>query len=209
MNNSTLPWKSKRKFYFLAILQYIIYLALGLFVCWFCWFVLLKESLWYGFFAFGSLYYVFELHRALNFKSIILTEQGLILKMRWFDTEIFYPYGSFTMSYDIAYGIRFFERIEIQNIKHIRKEFIFPCGVDSFGSFENNHTFKELCTKYTQKALETMNLEEKVNLYKLYRANIKIFFNQEIDHNVFIIDFSPYIQEIKTYLKDKNEPNKQ
>ncbi|XAK45722.1 hypothetical protein AAID97_04215 [Campylobacter coli] len=89
MNNSTLPWKSKRKFYFLAILQYIIYLALGLFVCWFCWFVLLKESLWYGFFAFGSLYYVFELHRALNFKSIILTEQGLILKMRWFDTEIF------------------------------------------------------------------------------------------------------------------------
>ncbi|HEB7552917.1 TPA: hypothetical protein RZH74_001622, partial [Campylobacter coli] len=53
--------------------------------------------------------------------------------------------------------------------------------------------------------LETMNLEEKVNLYKLYQANIEIFFNQEIDHNVFIIDFSPYIQEIKTYLKDKNE----
>lgn len=205
MNNSTLLWKSKRKIIPFSLFFCSLYFILAFFVCWFCWFVLLKESSWYGLLAiFITFFYISELYETLNFKSIILTEQGLILKMRWFDTEIFYPYGSFTIKSITMQFIKFDETISFLSNTTI-KNFKMLNGFESFGSFENNHTFKELCTQYTQKALETMNLEEKVNLYKLYRANIEIFFNQEIDHNVFIIDFSPYTQEIKTYLKDKNE----
>lgn len=205
-NGGEVVWKSKRKFYLLAILQYALYFGMAIFFCWFCWFVLLKESLWYLPLALGlSIFDVFEIYKALNFKSMYLTKKGLLLKTR-FNGNIFYPYGSFAINSSIAVGIRFFERIEIHNIKYCKeKSFIFPCGVDSFGSFQNNHMFKELCTNYTQQALETINLEEKVNLYKLYRLNIEYFFSEEINHNVFTIDFSPYKAEIESCLKDKNE----
>lgn len=48
-----------------------------------------------------------------------------------------------------------------------------------------------------------MNLQEKANLYNLYQDNIEYIFNETRNHNVFIIDFSPYKAEIESYLKDK------
>lgn len=194
----TILWKPKRKFYFLAILQYAIYFGMAIFFCWFCWFVLLKESLWYFILALGlSIFFAFESYKALNFQSMLLTEKGLLVKTR-FNGEIFYPYGKFVMSYSIAVGLRFFERITIHNPNN-KKEFLFPCGYDSLGNFENNQAFKELCTTYTQQALESMDTEKIVELYILYANNIEYIFNEERSNNVFTIDFSPHQELLKEY----------
>lgn len=64
---------------------------------------------------------------------------------------------------------------------------------------------KSYAPKYTNQALESLNPQEKANLYKLYQSNIENFFGEIINHNVFIIDFDPYKAEIESYLKDKNE----
>lgn len=163
-----------------------------------------KESMWYYLLALVlSIFYYFEIHKALNFKSMVLTNKGLLLKMR-FEKDIFYPYGSFVAQFIIRRMIRFEEVVSFMS-NNICKSFAMPNGYDSLGSFKNNQEFKELCTKYTNQALESLNPQEKANLYKLYQSNIENFFGEIINHNVFIIDFDPYKAEIESYLKDKNE----
>ena len=204
-SNNNVVWQSQRQYHLLGIFQYILYFILGIFICWFCWFVLLRESLWYALLALGlSMFYCFEIYKALNFKSMFLDNNGLSIQTR-FSGNVFYPYGSFGICNSLAIGIRFFERIEIYNANYRSRIFLFPCGYDSLGSFKNNQAFKELCTKYTQQALKSMNLQEKANLYKIYQSNIEHIFNETRNHNVFTIDFSPYKAEIESYLKDKNE----
>ena len=203
MMDSNVIWQSQRQYHILGISQYALYLILGIFICWFCWFVLFLESLWYGLLALAlSVFYYFEIYKALNFKSMFLDNNGLSIQTR-LGGNVFYSYGSFTIKYSLAIGIRFFERVEIYDVNHHNKSFIFPCGYDSLGSFKANQEFKQLCTKHTQQALDSMNPQEKANLYKLYQSNIEIFFNETINHNVFAIDFSPYKKELKKYFYDE------
>ncbi len=122
-----------------------------------------------------------------------------------FSGDIFYLYGDFVIRFDIPIGIRFCEDITITNTKQQNRTFPFPCGYDSFGSFENNQVFKEICTKHAQQALESMDIDKKAELYKIYTRNIIIIFNEERNSNVFMVDFLPYKQEIENYLRDKNE----
>ena len=202
---SNIIWHSQRQYYTIGIFQYVLYFILGIFICWFCWFVLLKESLWYGLLALTlSIFYYFEIYKAFNFKFMFLDNKGLSIQTR-LSGNVFYPYGSFGICNSLAIGIRFFERVEIYNVNYHNKIFLFPCGYDSLGSFKNNQEFKELCTKHTNQSLQSMNLQEKANLYKLYHSNIEYIFNETRNHNVFTIDFSPYMAEIESYLKDKNE----
>lgn len=206
-SRNNIIWQSRRQYHVIGVFQYALYIILGIFMCGFCLFALLKESLWYGLLV---LVFCFEIYKALNFKSMFLNNEGLFIQTR-FSGNVFYPYGSFGICYSLATGIRFFERIEIYDVNHRNKIFLFPCGYDSLGSFKNNQEFKALCTKHTNQALESLNLQEKVNLYKLYQSHIECIFDEERNHNIFTIDFSPYKAEdfspykaeIDTYLKDK------
>ena len=113
-SNNNVVWQSQRQYHLLGIFQYILYFILGIFICWFCWFVLLRESLWYALLALGlSMFYCFEIYKALNFKSMFLDNNGLSIQTR-FSGNVFYPYGSFGICNSLAIGIRFFERIEIE-----------------------------------------------------------------------------------------------
>lgn len=204
MNNITILWQSRRKIIYPSLFFYILYFIFGIFMCWFCWFVLIKESLWYVLLAMLlTIFFISEAYEALNLESITLTDKGLILKMK-FDKDIFYPYGQFTIQSVIRGVIRFEEDLSFISNQNC-KTFKMPNGYDTFGNFYNNQTFKDLCTKYTQQALESLNLQERANLYKLYQSNVEHVFNEIRNHNVFTIDFSLYKAEIESYLKDKNE----
>lgn len=204
MDNITILWQSKRKIIYFSLFFYILYFVLGIFICWFCWFVLLRESLWYGLLAtLLTIFFISEAYEALNLESITLTDKGLILKMK-FNKKIFYPYGKFTIQSVIRGLIRFEEVLSFISNQNC-KTFKMLNGYDAFGSFYNNQEFKELCTKHTNQALQSMNLQERANLYKLYQDNIEYIFNETRNHNVFTIDFSPYKAEIESYLRDKNE----
>lgn len=204
-NGEEIIWQGKRKYHSVGVFQYMLYFIVGAFFMWFAWILVLDISLWFLIFAIiYNAFMLWQIYNASNFKSIHLTQQGLVLFTR-FSGDIFYRYGDFVIRFDIPIGIRFCEDITITNTKQQKRSFIFPCGYDSFGSFENNRDFKELCTKYTQQALESMDIIEKTNLYKIYTINIVIMFNEERNSNVFMIDFLPYKQEIEHYLRDKNE----
>ncbi|RDU59680.1 hypothetical protein CQA53_11330, partial [Helicobacter didelphidarum] len=172
-SHNNIIWQSQRQYHVIGVFQYALYIILGIFMCWFCLFVLLHESLWYGLLA---LVFCFEIYKALNFKSMFLNNKGLFIQTR-FSGNVFYPYGSFAICYSLATGIRFFERIEIYGVNHRNKIFLFPCGYDSLGSFKNNQEFKELCAKYTQNALETMDTKSRVALFLKYYEHIEIIFN--------------------------------
>lgn len=121
-----------------------------------------------------------------------------------FDKDIFYPYGQFTIQSVIRGRVRIEETLSFISNQNC-KTFTMPNALDAFGNFYNNQAFKELCTKYTQQALESMSLQERANPYRLYQSNIEHIFSETRNHNVFTIDFSPYKTEIESYLKDKNE----
>ncbi|TLD84793.1 hypothetical protein [Helicobacter sp. MIT 05-5294] len=198
-NRDMIIWESEKKFCLVAILQYLIYFIVGILLSCFSWAILLQESFLYIILTIPlTLFFVYEIYKAINLKSAFLTQNGLLLQTRLKGT-IFYPYGHFVIGFSLAVGIRYFERISVYGINHKNIEFVFPCGYDSLGIFKNNKDFKQFCTHYTQNALETMNTKEKVMLYKLYRQNIEIIFNEERNHNVFTLDFKPYEEEIKKY----------
>lgn len=94
-----------------------------------------KESMWYYLLALVlSIFYYFEIHKALNFKSMVLTNKGLLLKMR-FEKDIFYPYGSFVAQFIIRGMIRFEEVVSFMS-NNICKSFAMPNGYDSLGSLK-------------------------------------------------------------------------
>ncbi|TLD82990.1 hypothetical protein [Helicobacter trogontum] len=201
--SSSIIWKGKRKFYLITTLFYLIYLIFGIFISCFFWTGLLQKSFWYILIAIPlTLFSLYEVYKALNLKAVLLTQNGLLLKTL-FNGDVFYPYGYFTAGSSLAIGIKYFERVSVDNTNHSKMEFLFPYGYDSLGSFKNNQEFKALYTKHTNQALESLNLQDKVNLYKLYQSNIECIFDEERNHNIFTIDFSPYKAEIDTYLKDK------
>lgn len=172
---------------------------------WFSWILAFNISLWFLVFAISyNAFMLWQIYNAINFKSIYLTQKGLFLTTR-FNGDIFYQYGDFVICFYIRVGIMFFEEITIINTKQQKRSFLFPCGYDSFGNFENHQVFKEICTKNTQQALESMDIDKKAKLYKPYTRNIQIIFNGERNSNVFMIDFLSYKQEIENYLRGENE----
>ena len=204
-NGDEILWESKKKYHPVGAFQYMLYFIVGAFFMWFSWILVFNISLWWLIFAISyNAFMLWQMYNAINFKSIHLTQKGLVLATR-FCGDICYLYGDFVIRFDIAIGIRFYEDITITNTKQQNRTFLFPCGYDSFGSFENNQGFKEICTIKTQQTLESMDIDKKAYLYKIYALNIDIIFNEKRNSNVFIIDFLPYKQEIEHYLKDKNE----
>lgn len=204
-NGEEIIWEGKKKYHPAGVFQYMLYFIIGAFYMWFSWIMVLHISLWFLIFAISyNAFMLWQIYNIINFKSIHLTQKGLVLATR-FSGDIFYLYGDFVIRFDIPIGIRFCEDITITNTKQQNRTFPFPCGYDSFGSFENNQVFKEICTKHTQQALESMDIDKKAELYKIYTRNIYIIFNEERNSNVFMVDFLPYKQEIENYLRDKNE----
>ena len=146
-----------------------------------------------GFFIYKVFYCYF------NLKAMLLTTKGLELHTR-FDGVISYCYGTFTIKKNIergTFGISASDKITIASTYQRGIMFYSPVQylrIDKSGAILSQHT---------QQALESMNPQEKANLYKLYQSNIEIFFNETINHNVFAIDFSPYKKELKKYFYDE------
>ncbi|MGX3044327.1 hypothetical protein [Helicobacter sp. T3_23-1056] len=208
-NGDEILWEGKRKYHPAGVFQYMLYFIVGAFFMWFSWILVFKISLWWLIFAISyDAFMLWQMYNAINFKSIHLTQKGLVLTTR-FGGDICYLYGDFVIRFDIPIGIRFCEDITITNTKQQNRTFPFPCGYDSFGSFENNQDFKEICTTKTQHALESMDIDKKAYLYKIYTLNVGMIFNEERNSNVFIIDFLPYKKEIEHYLNYLKEQNGQ
>lgn len=69
----------------------------------------------------------------------------------------------------------FQESLELMTIdkKHIR--FSALRGKEIMGGFENAGEFIELCTKYSNEALKTMDMQTKMKLYELYNDKQLLF----------------------------------
>ena len=129
-NGDEILWEGKRKYHPVGVIQYGLYFVIGVFIAWFSWILAFKISLWFLIFAIiYNAFMLWQIYNVSNFKSIRLTQKGLVLTAR-FSGDIFYLYGDFVICFDIAVGIRFFEEITITNTKQQKRIFIFPCGYD-------------------------------------------------------------------------------
>lgn len=203
-NGEEILWESKKQFEFVSLGFFVFELYATFFLGFMVW-ISLEKSFWFIIFILLIDYVcIKEIFAMLSFKAMLITQKGLTLKTKWFNEKIFYPYGSFVITDERA-GLRSLcSKMMIFSTKYTSKSFVFPC----IEVFKNIQKFKELCTQYTELALETMDIKEKVELYKLYRANIEIAWGyEEINYkNVFKINFNPYLEELKAYFcKEKQE----
>ncbi len=51
-------------------------------------------------------------------------------------------------------------------------------------------------------ALESMDTKSRVDLFLKYYEHIEIISNEERNHNIFTIDFSPYMDDMKQYYQN-------
>lgn len=54
-----------------------------------------------------------------------------------------------------------------------------------------------------------MDTKSKVALFLKYYEHIEIISNEQRNHNIFTIDFSPYMDEMKQYYQDNIKKDKQ
>lgn len=153
---------------------------------------------------------LFMYGKELTFKKAFLTKYGLII-YTIFNTKS-YQYGDFVMKQSINRGI-FLPMIDIVEVKisstlYEAQYFIFPYGYNEWVSFDNTD-FRHLCTEYTQNALESMDTKSRVDLFLKYYEHIEIISNEERNHNIFTIDFSPYMDEMKQYYQNNIKKDKQ
>lgn len=193
---------------FIVIKLFIVFICIWIFIAGF---KLLENNSILGYITlFLDSVYIFLgffIYSTLDFKKIILTQNGLILKTR-FSGDIFCPYGEFII-YDDSY-FRIPQEVIGIDLKDIKKYFIIPKSRYQIGDILGDiESFSDICQQYTQKALATMNLESKTKLFLKYYEHIRLLpDNQEYNRNIFTIDFSPYIKEMQKYYqtnKDKNE----
>lgn len=197
-NGDEILWEGKKKYHPVGLFLFIAFWCGGGLAIWTMWHFMRVESLWYGvpLICFVGIACLFGYY-CINLRKIYLTTKGLWIHTR-FNGDIFYPYGYFVVHYMVGSMIPFAEFDTIHSPQKSSKTFLFPVGRDSMGAFMNNDDFKRICSKQTQKALESMSLKDISNLYAIFTKlePKKIYMPS---YNVFNIDFSIYKQNINTY----------
>ncbi|MGX3044325.1 hypothetical protein [Helicobacter sp. T3_23-1056] len=211
-NGVEILWEGKKKYHPVGLFLFIAFWCGGGLAIWTMWHFMRVESLWYGvpLICFVGIACLFGYY-CINLRKIYLTTKGLWIHTR-FNGDIFYPYGYFVVHYMVGSMISFAEFDTIHSPQKSSKTFMFPVVRGSMGVFMNNDDFKRICSKQTQKALESMSIKDIVNLYDNYTNyaepkryfTIKHYFpTNDMIHNVFVIDFSLYRQELECYLDTK------
>ncbi|MGX3046049.1 hypothetical protein [Helicobacter sp. T3_23-1056] len=197
-NGDEILWEGKKKYHPVGLFLFIAFWCGGGLAIWTMWHFMRVESLWYGvpLICFVGIACLFGYY-CINLRKIYLTTKGLWIHTR-FNGDIFYPYGYFVIESQTSGGFQNWEMIEIHSFQKSSKTFMFPVVRGSMGVFMNNDDFKRICSKQTQKALESMLIKDISNLYAIFTKlePKKIYMPS---YNVFNIDFSIYKQNINTY----------
>lgn len=147
------------------------------------------------------------IYSTLDFKKIFLTKNGLILQTR-FSGDILYEYGQFIMYEENHFRIPQ-EVIAVESKKN-KKYFIMSRSNGLSGSiFGDIATFSKICKQQTKIALNDMDTKSRVDLFLKYYEHIEIISNEQRNHNIFTIDFSPYMDEMKQYYQNNIKKDKQ
>ncbi len=197
-NGEEIIWEGKKKYHPIGITSFICFWCAGGLAIWTMWYFMLVESLWYSvpLICFVGIACRFGYY-CMNLRKIYLTTTGLWIHTR-FNGDTFYPYGYFVIESQTSGGFQNWESIEIHCPQKPTQTFMFPVGRGSMGVFMNNDDFKRICSKQTQKALESMSIKDIASLYAIFiKFEPKEFFMPS--YNVFNIDFSIYKQNINTY----------
>ena len=146
------------------------------------------------------------IYSTIDLKKIFLTNNGLILHTR-FSGDIVYKYGQFIMYEDNYFRIP--QEVIVIESKDIKKYFIMPMPTNGLsGSILGNIVaFSEICKQQTEAAIQDMNIKSQVNLFLKYYEHIEIIFNKERNHNIFTIDFAPYMDKMKQYYQNERDKN--
>lgn len=201
-NGDEIIWESKRNAF--GILSLCIFLFANIFFWCMSWLMIANHQYFIGIVSLSATsVLLFMYGKELTFKKAFLTKYGLII-YTIFNTKS-YQYGDFVMKQSINRGI-FLPMIDIVEVKisstlYEAQYFIFPYGYNEWVSFDNTD-FRHLCTEYTQNALESMDTKSRVDLFLKYYEHIEIISNEERNHNIFTIDFSPYMDEMKQYYQN-------
>lgn len=205
-NGDEIVWESKRQIHTFGILSFYILLFANIFFWCMSWLMMGNHQYFIGIISLSATSIILFIYgKKLTFKKAFLTKYGLTIYTR-FNTKS-YQYGDFVMKQTLSrgvYGITNLVEVTISSTLYEAQYFIFPYGYNEWASFDNTD-FKHLCTGYTQNALETMDTKSRVALFLKYYEHIEIIFNEERNHNIFTIDFSPYMDEMKQYYQDNIE----
>ncbi|RDU59488.1 hypothetical protein CQA53_11415, partial [Helicobacter didelphidarum] len=134
------------------------------------------------------------IYSTIDFKKMFLTKNGLILQTR-FSGDILYKYGQFIMYEENHFRIPQ-EVIAIES-EYAKKYFIMPIPRPINSNVLHGNilgdivTFSKICKQQTETAIKAMDTKSRVALFLKYYEHIEIIFNEERNHNIFTIDFSP------------------
>lgn len=97
------------------------------------------------------------------------------------------------------------QEVIVIDSKDIKKYFIMPMSTNELsGSILGDiATFSKICKQQTEATIQDMDIKSQVNLFLKYYKHIEIIFNKEGNHNVFTINFTPYIDKMKQYYQNK------